>query len=146
MCLNEYNPPVILLEKKKAEPSMTDQITFSILCIWIAQYRNTTPKVSSYILILYELTFGVVLQYCAIHIHKRIGLRLLSDQSCSAQLFFFSSNITGGLYSFKRIELRTLSDQSCSAQLFFFSRNNTEGYILETVIWSVMLGSAFFLF
>ena len=38
----------------------------------IAQYRNTTPKVSSYIPILYELTFGVVLQYCAIYLTAMI--------------------------------------------------------------------------
>ena len=61
------------------------------------QYRNITGRLYSF---------------------KHIELRPLSDQSCSAQLFFFSSNITGGLYSFKRIELRTLSDQSCmSAQI-----------------------------
>ena len=60
-------------------------------------------------------------QHCstATHSFKRIELRTLSDQSCSAQLFFCSSNITGGLYSFKRIELRTLSD--CHARLSFFS-------------------------
>ena len=33
--LNENSPTVILLEKKKTVTSMTDQMTVSILCVWM---------------------------------------------------------------------------------------------------------------
>ena len=102
------------------------------------QYRSTaTLQYRSTATLQYRST--ATPQHCstATHSFKHIELRTLSDQSCSAQLFFFSSNITGGLYSFKRIELRTLSDQSCSAQLFFLSSNITGGlYIWDRYLIS----------
>ena len=40
----------------------------------IAQYRNTTLKVSSYSISIYELTFRVVLRYCAVLQHSDLDL------------------------------------------------------------------------
>merc|ERR1711952_491818 len=51
---------------------------YQLECCCIAQYRNTTPKVSSYSISIYELTFGVVLRYCAILQYcKLISIRVL---------------------------------------------------------------------
>ena len=40
----------------------------------IAQYRITTLKVSSYSISIYELTFRVVMRYCAILQHSDLDL------------------------------------------------------------------------
>ena len=86
------------------------------------QHRNTaTPQHCNTAALQHRSTATpqhcntAALQHCSTAILQYCNTAApLSDQSFSAQLFFFSSKITGGLYSFQPIELRPLSDQSCS--------------------------------